>query len=138
MIMIFLKENLNLKSISEFFVSMWNEAVSNEFIKKLHPGTSLEVQWLRLQACNAGGPGSIPGQGTKILHTSTKTWCSQINIEEKKSYIMLRISQLSMHTVEGSVEPVPQETRQGWWVNQGSNALKFGHCSQKTSGVVAC
>ena len=79
MIMIFLKENLNLKSISEFFVSMWKEAVSNEFIKKLHPGTSLEVQWLRLQACNAGGPGSIPGQGTKILHTSTKTWCSQIN-----------------------------------------------------------
>ncbi|TEA39728.1 hypothetical protein DBR06_SOUSAS3410210, partial [Sousa chinensis] len=23
------------------------------------------VQWLRLQAPNAGGPGSIPGQGTR-------------------------------------------------------------------------
>ena len=23
------------------------------------------VQWLRLQAPNAGGPGSLPGQGTK-------------------------------------------------------------------------
>ena len=28
-------------------------------------GTSLAVQWLRLQA---GGAGSIPGRGTKILH----------------------------------------------------------------------
>ena len=28
-------------------------------------GTSLVVQWLRLQAPNAGGPGSIPGQGTR-------------------------------------------------------------------------
>ena len=29
-------------------------------------GTSLEVQWLRLHAPNAGGPGSIPGQGTRF------------------------------------------------------------------------
>ena len=28
-------------------------------------GTSLVVQWLRLHAPNAGGPGSIPGQGTR-------------------------------------------------------------------------
>ena len=27
--------------------------------------TSLVVQWLRLRAPNAGGPGSIPGQGTR-------------------------------------------------------------------------
>ena len=31
-------------------------------------GTSLEVQWLRLHASIAGGMGSIPGGGTKILH----------------------------------------------------------------------
>ena len=56
-------------------------------------GTSLVVQWLRLCALNAGGPGSIPGQGTrscmsqlrpcmpqlKILHAATKTWHCQIN-----------------------------------------------------------
>ena len=50
-------------------------------------GTSLVVQWLRLRAPNAGGPGSIPGQGTrshvpqlsvpvqqlKIPHAATKT-----------------------------------------------------------------
>ena len=31
-------------------------------------GTSLAVQGLRLHASNAGGTGSIPGQGTKIPH----------------------------------------------------------------------
>ena len=46
----------------------------------------LAVQWLRLHAPNAGGPGSIHGQGTrsrvsqlKILQAATKTRCSQIN-----------------------------------------------------------
>ena len=63
-------------------------------------GTSLVVQWLRLHDPNAGGLGSIPGQGTrsrvlqlrrcmpqlkiprvttKIPCATTKTWCSQIN-----------------------------------------------------------
>ena len=30
-------------------------------------GTSLAAQWLRLRASTAGGLGSIPGQGTKML-----------------------------------------------------------------------
>ena len=34
--------------------------------KKKQDGTSLAVQWLGLGASTAGGPGSIPGQGTKI------------------------------------------------------------------------
>ena len=33
--------------------------------KSLWSGTSLVVQWLRLHAPNAGGLGSIPGQGTR-------------------------------------------------------------------------
>ena len=44
------------------------------------------AQWLRLHTLNAGGPGLIPGHGTRshmlqlnVLHASTKTWCSQIN-----------------------------------------------------------
>ena len=49
-------------------------------------GTSLEVQWLRLHTHNAGGPGSIPGRGTrshipaatKILHTATKHAATKI------------------------------------------------------------
>ena len=53
----------------------------------LRKGTSL-AQWLKLHAPSGGGPGLIPGQGTKshmqqqrskILHTSIKTPCSQIN-----------------------------------------------------------
>ena len=51
----------------------------NQALKKAHSGTSLVVQWLRLCTPNAGGPGSIPGQGTrshmpqlKILHDTTK------------------------------------------------------------------
>ena len=42
-------------------------------------GTSLVVQWLSLRAPNVGGPGSIPGQGTrsrmlqlKVPHAATK------------------------------------------------------------------
>ena len=49
-------------------------------------GTSLVVQWLRLCAPNAGGPGSLPSQGTrshvlqqKILCAPNKTCCSQIS-----------------------------------------------------------
>ena len=37
-------------------------------IKNLTSRTSLAVQWLRLLTAIAEGAGSIPGQGTKILH----------------------------------------------------------------------
>ena len=33
-------------------------------------GASLVVQWLRLHTPNAGGMGSIPGQGTRISHAA--------------------------------------------------------------------
>ena len=33
-------------------------------------GTSLAIQWLRLCDSTARGIGSIPGQGTKILHAT--------------------------------------------------------------------
>ena len=43
-------------------------------IKTSGTGTSLVAQWLRLRASNAGGPGSIPGQGTRShMHTATKS-----------------------------------------------------------------
>ena len=34
-------------------------------LKGIEEGTSLVVHWLRLRAPNAGGLGSIPGQGTR-------------------------------------------------------------------------
>ena len=45
---------------------------SLNFKKTVTGGISLVVQWLRLHAPNAGGPGSIPGQGTRSLtHAAT-------------------------------------------------------------------
>ena len=41
--------------------------------QKPFPGTFLVVQWVRLCASNAGGPGSIPGQRTRSsMHAATK------------------------------------------------------------------
>ena len=41
--------------------------------KEVDHGTSLVAQWLRLCTPNAGGPGSIPGQGTRShMHAETK------------------------------------------------------------------
>ena len=37
-------------------------------IRRLLLGLPVVVQWLRLHASNAGAAGSIPGQGTRILH----------------------------------------------------------------------
>ena len=42
---------------------------------------SLVVQWLNLQASSAGGEGSIPGHGTKILHALRP---KEILIKKKK------------------------------------------------------
>ena len=45
----------------------------NHLILKAKERTSLVVQWLRLHAPNAGGPGSIPGQRTRCrTHVTTK------------------------------------------------------------------
>ena len=60
-------------------------------------GDFLVVQWLRLHAPNAGGPGSIPALGNrscmpqlKILHAAAKTWQNHINQSViKKNDIML-------------------------------------------------
>ena len=55
-------------------------------VKTTRMGTSVVLQWLRLHAPNAGGPGSIPHRGTrshmlqlKIPRAATKPQCSQID-----------------------------------------------------------
>ena len=40
--------------------------------KRVSLGNSLEVQWLGLRAFTAAGPGSIHGQGTKILQSAQR------------------------------------------------------------------
>ena len=56
-----------------------------EMVGELSPGTYLVVQWLRHCTPNAGGLGSIPGQGIrspmlqlKIPCATNETWCSQM------------------------------------------------------------
>ena len=47
---------------------------SKKYILKDSSRTSLVVQWVRLHAPNAGGLGSIPGQGTGChMHVATKS-----------------------------------------------------------------
>ena len=47
----------------------WISCWSLDF-KERGSGTSLEFQWLRLHASNAGGADRIPGQGTRIPHAA--------------------------------------------------------------------
>ena len=60
--------------------------------KKKKYGPSLLVHWLRLQAYNAEGQGSIPGQGTRSHMPLTKTWCSQINNKRVQMNLFLKLS----------------------------------------------
>ena len=64
-------------------------------------GNSLAVQWLGLGAFTAEGPGSIPGQGTKILQA---TWHSkktkQTNKQNTKTPKKIGPQgQISSHTI---------------------------------------
>ena len=57
-----------------------------------HPGISLVVCWLRFCIANAGGPGSISGQGTgsHMLQLRTRTVKYIIKIDIKKSHIPIQ------------------------------------------------
>ena len=59
---------MQIKAIMRYHLTLVRIAV----IKK-STGTSLVAQWIRFHAPNAGGPGSIPGQGTRShMHVTTK------------------------------------------------------------------
>ena len=54
------------------------------FSRPQEAGLPLMVQWLRLCALNAGGPGSIPGQGTGPHMQQLRPGMTElINIKEK-------------------------------------------------------
>ena len=44
--------------------------------------TSLVVQWVRLRIPNAGGPGSIPGQGARSHIPQLRVCILQLKIED--------------------------------------------------------
>ena len=63
-------------------------------------GTSLGVQWLRLQASNAKGTGSIPGQGTKMPHAARhgqKTTKNKTKQSHLKTAVSLVVALLFSH-----------------------------------------
>ena len=84
-------------------------------------GTSLVVQWLRPCASNAGGLGSIPGQGTyshmlqltipqaatktEILRATTKTRCSQIN-----TFLFFNVSAKTLRRNHGCKSLIRQQS----------------------------
>ena len=54
------------------FSSIFNIKMATQ--KFINFGTCLVAQWLRLCTPNAGGQGSIPGQGTRShMHAATKS-----------------------------------------------------------------
>ena len=60
---------------------MTSEQIMINYMKKVESGTSLVVQWLRVQAPSAGVLGSIPGWKNKTKRSTqheTKTFYSDI------------------------------------------------------------
>ena len=51
-----------------------------ESVHSRSPETSLVVPWLRLHALNTGGPGSIPGQGTRAHMLQLSVCMPQLKI----------------------------------------------------------
>ena len=71
-------------------------------------GTSLELQWLRLHAPNAGGMGLIPGWGTKVPHASQR-WCGQK--KEKNTIILCLNSEIDL-----DIWRVVEKEGKGMWI----------------------
>ena len=77
---------LMLRSSGPSCVTMWNRDVSGGRVCGCIPesqeylGAFLAVQWLRLHAPNAGGWGSIPGQGTRSHMLQLRVCILQLKI----------------------------------------------------------
>ena len=75
----------------------WKHRVKHEKVWNLEEesegrtGTSLVVQWLRLQTPNAGGPGLIPGHGTRfhMPHTTKDTPCCNKDLAQPNIYLSI-------------------------------------------------
>ena len=59
--------------------------LGDRVFKEVIKGTSLVVQWLRLCTFRAGDEGSIPGQGTRVLHAGPHGQNEKTNQQKTKS-----------------------------------------------------
>ena len=101
-------------------VIVWDQKINQEWVW----GTSLAVQWLRLQASTAGNMGSTPGRGTKILHVM---WCRER--EKKRSFTLYCWDNLD--SVIESIRGLESETWQSEFQNH--NFLSFSKNFSETS-----
>ena len=66
----------------------------------------MAVQWFRLEACNAGDAGSIPGWGTKILHaTLCDSYCIPSPAKKKKTQTKGQLLMLLLFGAQGERKP---------------------------------
>ena len=72
------------KDSSKFILSL-NDLITQSFNKYLLEN-SLEIQWLGLRASTAGGTGSIPGLGSKILHAAHQSQKNKSDWRIKKLF----------------------------------------------------
>ena len=54
-------------------------------VMKMFGGTSLVVQWVRLRTPNAGGPGLIPGWGTRSCMPQLRVRMLKLNLAQPKN-----------------------------------------------------
>ena len=69
-------------------------------------GTSLVVQWLRLHAPNAGGPDSIPGQGTRSHMAQLRVCMPQLKIPRattKIPHVATKVSRAATKTQSNQI-----------------------------------
>ena len=81
----------------------------SQIIKNIAKGISLVAQWLRLYTPNAGGTGSPPGWGTKILHAA------QQGLEKKCISTFRPWNLCTMFYVPGYVPVFPSLQSMGTW-----------------------
>ena len=84
--------------------------------KKPNFGTSLVVKWLRFLASNAGGPGSIPGQGTRSHMLQQRSYMRQWRSP---------VPQLR-HSAENKFFLKPNFETVKWWLPRAAGWGKWG------------
>ena len=101
-------------------------------------GTSLVVQWLRLHSSNAGGPGSIPGQGTRSHTlqlrpgTINKYNASKMKIKTTMSYHLIPIRMVTIKRTKNN-KSWPRCGKNGILVD--GNVKQCNHCGKQDRGT---
>ena len=117
-------------------------AVMSPHPKRAFPGTSLVVQWLRLCVPNAGGPGWIPGQGTrsympqlKVSCAITKTRCSQTKQQNRLETFLNLLPPTSVNSITAVPSATGQKPRAHPWI---SSLTFHTHCVSNVSECWLC